>query len=165
MTWTNQQNILSTSNRTITNLTNNHWNQQQLAYHNNLSILFTLTVNNHTEKWPISFKDQTYHPQLIINFFTLVWRLALCFTETQQKIKEKHLTMTDNQTHSTAIMGVIDCHNKLDTFGSGIHTCTFNDLPWHLYFNINSTVNKLTKRLPLTFNLSTKTIGITTARP
>ena len=79
------------------------------------------------------------------------------------KRQEKHLTMTDYQTHSTAIIGVTDCHNKVDTFGNGIHI--FKDLTWNLYFNINSTVNKLTKRLPLTIKSTTKTIGILTAKP
>jgi len=41
---------------------------------------------------------------------------------TKDKFKEKQLTMTNNTTHSTAIMGVTDYHNKMDTLGKGKHT-------------------------------------------
>ena len=36
--------------------------------------------------------------------------------------------MTNNTTHSTAIMGVTDYHNKMDTLGKGKHT--YKDLTW-----------------------------------
>lgn len=160
-----QQNKLLTSNRAITILTNNHWNQQQLAK-------FTATVTN-CVLWLSIATLETDQSALRTRLITLNWPTIFYLTlktgsMLHRNLEKRQKKSTNNKTHSTSSTFFygsdwLSQQNEHIDFGNGKHTVLTKTWPDTCSLNINLTVKKLTKRLPLTFTSTTKTIDIITA--
>lgn len=126
MTSTNQ--IMLTSNRTITNLTISHWNQQQLANHRHL----TLYSDCQWLQWKLTNQNCN-------NILLTLFKDWLCASQELEKRQKKAPNNDQQQNTFYCYYGNDWLPQQNGHFGSSKHT--YKNLTWHLYFKINLTTS------------------------